>query len=250
MRYFFITFSLMLAFPSLSETISTDIKTTDTVKITRFSQQLGLATINIPAQLSTPVITHLSRFDETKNNVVNYQGNYNRAGYWLYSNHNKNVWIGQLTTNNESNDNINHDLPPSPQGLNAALNYGRFSMETALLTENNNLNDSGQFYVQGAYTVIEKSSFNLSITAKVETLSEDKVNDYLGYQYHSKDGQSLMKYQAKNTTLGVVGTYEITAKWTVMGAFTSTLLDKDIMQSPLVNEHNVNMALIGTSYSF
>ena len=157
--------------------------------------------------------------------------------------------LGRLTTL-ESNETETNTNSLQPQGLNAAINYGDFSIETGLITENNNIENSGKFYLQGAYTIIEKSAFNIAITAKVETLSEYSVGYYFGNKHSLDKSQSLIDYQAKNTTLGVVGTYELTPKWTVIGAFTSTMLDKDILQSPLIANSNVNMALVGTSYSF
>lgn len=250
MYYLLAVFMLILAFPAISDTQLT-INNKQKVKVTSFSQQLGLAAITIPEQVSGQHENILTSTFETNEDSLNYNIVYNRAGHWFYQNKKANVWLGRLSSiNNNLTNGLNGSTTSQTQGLNAALNYGRFSMETALITENSNIEDSGKFYLQGTYTVLEKSSFNIAITAKVETLSEHNVNYYFGDKNQLDQGQSLIDYQAKNTTLGVIGTYEVTPKWTVIGAFTSTMLDKDIMQSPLVSDGNVNMALIGTSYSF
>ncbi|GHE81525.1 MipA/OmpV family protein [Thalassotalea profundi] len=237
-----------LSFPAISNTQLINFDKIKKTKVTNFSQQLGMAAITIPARVSGQHEKFLSNIYEVNDEALTH---YNRAGNWFYQSPKANVWFGRLSpaTINVTKE-ISNNERPNTQGLNAAINYGRFSMETALITENSNIKDSGTFYLQGAYTLLEKSPFNIAITAKVETLSEHNVNYYFGDNNQLEQGQSLIDYQAKNTTWGLIGTYEVTPKWTVIGAFTSTILDKDIMQSPLVSDSNINMALIGTSYSF
>lgn len=262
MYYLLAIIMIILAFPAISDTQlgtnsndnSESISTNNgskKVRVTNFSQQLGLAAISIPEQVAGQHENILSSIFDTNEESLNHHFSYNRAGHWFYQNKKATVWLGRLTsTNSNLTDALNNNTTSNAKGLNAALNYGRLSMETALITENSNIEDSGKFYLQGTYTLIQQSSFNIAITAKVETLSENNVNYYFGNNSQLEQGQSLMDYQAKNTTLGLIGTYEVTPKWTVIGAFTSTMLDKDIKQSPLVNNGNVNIALIGTSYSF
>lgn len=249
MRCLFII--LLLAFPVVSQAWNDSANKPKSIKATSFSQQLGLAAISIPEQVKAQHETIILSYYDTNDDHFQSNTSYKRAGHWFYQNKKANVWLGRLISNNvEFPEQLGNTLGSGPQGLNAAFNYGRFSMETALITDNSNIKDSGKFYLQGAYTLIEKSSFNIAITAKVETLSEHNVNYYFGNKTPLEQSHSLIDYQAKNTTLGVVGTYELSSKWTVIGAFTSTMLDKDIMQSPLVSDNNLNMALIGTSYSF
>ncbi|MGB1199574.1 MAG: MipA/OmpV family protein [Thalassotalea sp.] len=241
---------LLCLFTSVVHSETAESKPNTASKITTFSQQLGLAAISIPENISAQHSTKLSNYSALNDDNTPPEKSYKRSGHWFYHNEKTSVWLGRLVANNNKLNGQFASNTVNKQGLNAAVNYGRFSMETALITENNNVEDSGKFYLQGAYTVLEKSSFNIAITAKVETLSEQNVNAYFGYKNKFQQNQSIIDYQARNTTLGVVGTYDVTPKWSVIGAFTSTMLDKDIMQSPLVNENNVNMALIGTSYAF
>jgi len=220
-----------------------------------FTEQWGLAAITIPEQVSGQSLSHFAALNSPLPQQLSLT--YDRTGQWLNKSHKASVWLGSLQTQQShlnsspvaiSNANLKESV--ELQGFNAAFNYGRFTAETALMTDNASIINSGKFYIQGSYTVINHVSFNLAITAKLETLNQQNVNLYYGDRLQQEGSNSLLDYRANNTTLGVVGTYEVAPNWTIMGALTSTTLDDDIKQSPLIESDNLNMALIGTTYSF
>lgn len=220
-------------------------------KATSFSQQLGLVAINIPEMLSGQQQTLQLTPSIAADNNLNNTTLYSRDGAWFNKNETAGIWLGRIITDESSFASSSHIMPTQgTSGLNAAINVGRFSAETALFTNGDSVFDSEKFYLQGSYTFLEKDSFNLAITAKLETLSSQGVGKYLGEDIYNFKADSVIKHQAKNATLGLVGTFELAPNWTVMGALTSTTIDKDIQKSPLINSNYVNMALIGTSYSF
>ncbi len=131
-------------------------------------------------------------------------------------------------------------------GINASYQIGRFSAETGFLNDVSNESDGGKFYLRGSFIVLAGNKFNLSITAKVEALDDDLVN----YYYGVKGVETYIVDSSTNTSLGLIGTYSLSPNWKIIGAVSSTALGDEIAESPLMEEDNYNMALIGTTYSF
>lgn len=127
--------------------------------------------------------------------------------------------------------------------VNAAYINGRFSAQTGYLIDQN---EAAKFFVQSSYLVFTNYKLNITVTAKIEALDTERVQHYYGVinpNVHISDTNT-------NATLGLIGTYELSPKWTIIGALTSTALANDIADSPLIEHNNYNMALIGTTYSF
>ena len=127
--------------------------------------------------------------------------------------------------------------------VNAAYINGRFSAQTGYLIDQN---EAAKFFVQSSYLVFTNYKLNITVTAKIEALDTERVQHYYGVinpNVHISDTNT-------NATLGLIGTYELSPKWTIIGAQTSTALANDIADSPLIEHNNYNMALIGTTYSF
>lgn len=134
--------------------------------------------------------------------------------------------------------------------MNVSFVKGRFSAETGLVTHSNDFNKSDEVYLQGAYSLFDGQQLNISFTAKIEAINENAINHYYGINDQLISPSSIFEPQATNTTLGLVSTYSVTKKWKILGLISSTNLDEKIENSPLINDNNVHMALIGTSYSF
>jgi hypothetical protein len=135
-------------------------------------------------------------------------------------------------------------------GVNFAYSKGRFSAETGVVSNSNNLLSSGKVYLQGAYRLFDTHRFNVSLTAKVEALDENNVQSYFGSEVLANNVSVFEERHATNTTLGIVSTYSINKRWKVLGMLSSTTLDNKIESSPLIKDNNLHMALIGTSYAF
>ncbi|WP_206483385.1 MipA/OmpV family protein [Thalassotalea sp. G2M2-11] len=150
-----------------------------------------------------------------------------------------------LPSNSNTSTNIDHF-----NGLNASYSYGNFSATTGVLTQSTNISETSQLYLQGAYHFFGTERFSLALSAKIEAVDNDTVNRYYGYKDNFRHTHAGLNQLATNTTLELVSTYNITPKWKVHGVISTTTLDSKIENSPLINDDNIQMALIKTSYSF
>lgn len=196
---------------------------------------------------------------------VNYNDrfyfNANRLGAWVYH-ANYGIRVGGVITAHAGYD--ASDLPDYLQdnlvferkdsimaGVNAEFKRGGFSAEAGVLTDISSTSDGSKSYIQMGYTVLTKPKYSLKIIAKAEMLDNDLTKYY--YNSYYDETSTTPDYVAKsatNITLGAVGTYKINNKWTAMGAITTTSLDDEIADSPLVEDDTHNMVLVGITYSF
>ncbi len=176
----------------------------------------------------------------------------NRLGAWFYKN-NQGFRVGGVITTQGGYD--KEDLPKNYQlfdrdnttliGINAQYRKGLFSAETGYLvgtgdnTKDDKGSEGGKFYAQASYTFLATSQYTLTGTVKVENWDEDLVE----YYYGNKDA-------AMNVTAGIIGTYNINRKWTLLGAVTVTSVGDEIADSPISVDDSANMLLIGATYSF
>lgn len=131
--------------------------------------------------------------------------------------------------------------------LKARYQYGRFATESGVSQFDSDYTDAKQFYVQSSFAIVQKQAFNLSVLAKIESL-EQPSNEFGQWGATTP----LFEYSFEpmtNTTIGVVGAYNLTQRWSVIGAITSSAVHNTDQNHPLNNNQN-NRALIGTSYSF
>jgi len=166
---------------------------------------------------------------------------------WFWQQNNQNLQIKNIGAILQKDANLPPDtiqtIDNTAEQVNAAYINGRFSANTGYLTENN---EAAKFYLQSSYVVFTNYKFNLTVTAKIESLDTERVQHYYGVISPNLDISKINT----NATLGLVGTYELSSKWTIIGALTSTALADDIADSPLIEHNKYNMALIGTTYSF
>ena len=207
-----------------------------------FSAQWGLDALDIPKYLTNNSAESLGLI-LPEQQVLNYNNQFSQQNNnWLKSNSKSSIYRLSSVTKSSINTNIS--------GLNLAYSNGRFSAETGVISSSNNLLSSGKVYLQGAYSLYDTHRFNLSLTAKVEALDENNVQSYFGSDVLSNNVSVFEELHATNTTLGIVSTYSINKRWKVLGMLSSTTLDDKIENSPLIEDNNLHMALIGTSYAF
>ncbi len=136
-------------------------------------------------------------------------------------------------------------------GINASYSKGKFTAKTGVLSQSNNLTDSSRFYLQGAYRLFQNERFDLAVTAKVEAVDQNAINRYYGEQDNFQvSNNSLTSTLATNATIELVSTYSINKKWKIQGMISSTTLDSKIENSPLLDNDNIHMAMLKTSYAF
>lgn len=171
---------------------------------------------------------------------------------WFWNPNNNNFLAGGLPTVyldfNHKSDPIFQDVTInnySPiYAINASYSYGRFRAETGYLSDLSDGFDGSKFFIQSSFVVLIHENFNLSLTAKFEALDEELVAHY----YNTLSSNSTDS--STNATLGLIGTYDLSPQWKIMGAVTSTTLGDEIVQSSLISDDKYNMALIGTTYYF
>jgi hypothetical protein len=208
-----------------------------------FSSQWGIDALDIPKYLSNNsaeslglILPEQMAINYTNLNIINENND------WLNTSKTNNHYRLSTIKNTSIHSNI--------AGLNVAYTNGRFSAETGVVSNSNNLLSSGKVYVQGAYSLFDNQHLNISLTAKVEALDENNVKSYFGESILTNNISIFEEHHATNTTLGIVSTYSINKQWKVLGMISSTTLDDKIESSPLIDDNNLHMALIGTSYAF
>lgn len=208
-----------------------------------FSYQWGIDALDIPKFLSNNsaeslglILPEQITMNQKSSTLTTIEDD------WLRSSQTKNNYRLSTMQNRANNTNIT--------GLNVAYSNGKFSAETGVVSNSNNLLSSGKLYLQGAYSVYDNQHLNISLTAKVEALDEDSVKSYFGESILTSNISIFEEHHATNTTLGIISTYSINKQWKILGMISSTTLDDKIENSPLIEDNNLHMALIGTSYAF
>jgi len=219
---------------------------------------LSLLTLSLQVTAKSDPIDNDNSVIGTEENVLGRLSNENNStlftnkdlNSWFWDQNNQNLQIKNIGTllpqqaniNSDINTEVYNQINPEKQ-VNAAYINGRFSAQTGYLTDNN---EAAKFFVQSSYVVFTNYKFNIAVTAKIEALDTERVQNYYGVLSTNLN----ISDTSTNATLGLIGTYELSPKWTIIGALTSTALSDDIADSPLIENNKYNMALIGTSYSF
>ncbi|WDE04885.1 MipA/OmpV family protein [Thalassomonas viridans] len=133
---------------------------------------------------------------------------------------------------------------PLPQ-LNVSYQGERLSVKSGFLTEPLEHNQGNKFFLQGSYSIWSFNRFDISVTAKIETLDKDIIQSY----YPVENNHIKINELSTNKTLGLIGTFALGSRWKMIGAITTTTIGSEIT-SPLIENNTFNMALIGTTYSF
>jgi len=136
------------------------------------------------------------------------------------------------------------DQLPMPQ-LNVSYQGERLSVKSGFFTERLEHNQGNKFFLQGSYSLWSFNNFDISVTAKIETLDKDIIQSYYPVEITASEINEL----STNKTLGLIGTFALGSRWKMIGAITTTTIGSEIT-SPLIENNTFNMALIGTTYSF
>lgn len=177
---------------------------------------------------------------------------FNRLGAWIYKSDNG-FRVGGVISQHKGWESDDSDLlagksdrdDSTMAGINAAYAKGKFNSEIGYVTDISNESDGSKFYAAATYTMLATRNYTLSATAKVSVLDEDLTS-----YYYSDADTGYEADSATNISLGLIGTYNISKKWTAIAAVTANSLDDEISDSPLVEDDTHNMVLMGVTYSF
>ncbi|SEK55861.1 hypothetical protein SAMN05216262_101660 [Colwellia chukchiensis] len=138
-------------------------------------------------------------------------------------------------------------LIPKQELSNDFYQYGRLSTETGYSKGQLGDVSSSTAYIRSSYNLLRAGRFDLSFTASVE----GQQNIALAYTPRaplpaiaSANSNRLMT----SANLAVVGSYDVTKRWSVISALTVSQLSFSSSESENANRRN--MALIATTYAF
>lgn len=247
-RTLLIMASIVWSLPIQASDIEDESVNSDNIS---FHEQVGFAALNIPSELPnhTPESLGLLKADSSIAHfnpvpigpALNDQQRSNPQD-------NKAVWF--------KHEEINVEQPLVPARtdytvprINAGFNFGRFSAQTSVISTDETF-DNNSYFLQGSFALISKEQFDLRVTARFTTMDDAVVHQYYGFEHSESFGLNGETKSATNTSLGIVGTYQLSPRWKLIGSITSTNVDSQIEASPLVNSNYMHTAQFGTSYSF
>lgn len=213
------------------------------------ASQWGVDALNIPLAISNSLSSSNDNAESLgllSSNEVLVSQTYNQQNEQWFTNQSQSI---ANQDNYNGGFNLLTEQQPTLNKVNATYVSGRFSAQTGINSQSDSHIDDESFYIQGAVNLVQGYDFTLSFTAKVEAMGENAISHFYGKPNVALNN-SIYKGQAKNTTIGLVSTYSITKNWKLLGMISATNLDDKIENSPLINNNNVQTAIIGTSYSF
>lgn len=220
--------------------------------ISGFHGMVGLAAINTPTfagvddqqTIGVPLIN--VHWEDTA------YFEFNKIGGWLFKNDDKTFRIGVVARLRRGCDkgdcNIDdHEVDNyGVAGIRTKWRNGRFSIDASILgASEEDSGNEGEFIAK--YTFLINKKMTLTAMAKFEVLSKDAV-DYLYYDDTNFNGGEAET--AVNSSLGVIGTYNLNADWTMIAAVLATSYDDSISDAPGVTEDSGTTALLGATYRF
>jgi len=177
----------------------------------------------------------------------------NRGGYWFWK-PNDNLRVGALVKLRpgawEDDDDSIEDLnlpssfdEPDAQaepGVNLQYKAGKVTAEIQLLSgEDTNVAANVDFRVMQT----KKSIITLRLA--VETLGEDTVN----YNWYG-DTSGADVDSATNTSLALIGIYNLNAEWSLIYGAQTTSLDEEIEDSPVGDDDTYTIGFFGAAWKF
>ena len=179
----------------------------------------------------------------------------NRAGYWFWKPED-NFRVGALLKIRpaawEDDDDSIEDLGPLPAGfdepdaqgelgVNFLYKQDRFSAE-AQLTSGEDVNIA----INLDYNVIQSPELVLIARLGIDQLGEDTVL----YNWYGDDDDSFDPDSAVNTSLALIGIYNLSKEWSLFFGATTTSLDDEIDDSPIVEEDTYTVGFVGAGWNF
>mgnify|MGYP003663480781 FL=1 len=129
---------------------------------------------------------------------------------------------------------------------NDLYQLGRLSTETGYSDQEQLYQKHFRVFIRSAYNVLHHGKFDLSLTASFESRqAQHSLTPVLEPFNKSPNNE-----QTSSTTLGIIGSYDLSKHWSLVGAFTSSQINNENINSGLQQKHQLNIAIIGTTYSF
>ena len=112
------------------------------------------------------------------------------------------------------------------------------------------VSDHNMAYLQTSYVIASFRSLDIALSAKIEQLDTSTATYYYPIDPKQLATQYVIGPDVTSTTLGIIGNYQLTNNWSIIGALTTTTVgDETRVTTPSADEL-AHMALIGATYSF
>ena len=126
--------------------------------------------------------------------------------------------------------------------------FGRFRTETGYSDTDNVDEHHFKAFLHSAYSLINHGRFDLSVTASIESIhstpSITSLEPLSQSSYYLNNSE-----QSTSTTLGVIGSFDLSDRWSLIGALTTSHLTNENNTNTLIDDQKKSV-LIGTTYSF
>ncbi|WP_068546358.1 MipA/OmpV family protein [Thalassotalea crassostreae] len=221
-----------------------------------WSVQLGLGVVSAPefAGSDETETTAVPLINVSYNNWAYFE--YNKLGAWLWQPDDTGLRLGVVATPKKGYDKGDGPFPghevddQTLAGLRVNWKSGMFALDAQVLGSAEE-DSGGEVRVQGTYTWVLSEKATLTALVKVEAVSEDAV-DYYYYGGNVQDN-TYTPDAANNVSFGVIGTYAIAPKWTLLGAVLNTSYDDSITDVQKFSgnaEDSGTTAFVGATYKF
>lgn len=127
--------------------------------------------------------------------------------------------------------------------------FGRFRTETGYSNSDAIHEQNFKAFLHSAYSIVHHGRFELSLTASIESIDAAKHTHYLEPILQAPTITSKNE-QATSATLGVMGSFDLSNRWSLVGAVTTSHLTSEKSHALVIEDTTQKMALIGTTYSF
>ncbi len=225
-----------------------DVPAHDASTESGWNASVGLGVVNAPtfAGVDDTESTAVPLINVSYNDTFYFE--YNKLGAWLWKPDNTGFRIGVVVQPRKGYDKgdgpLNREIDDTAlAGVRMRWQSGKFGIDASLLGSSEE-DSGGEVHITAKYTFLASTKGSLTAMVKLESMSEDAV-DYFYYASTDSGADS-----ATNASIGVIGTYNLTPKWMLIGGVLATSYDDSITDAPGVTEDTGTTALIGATYKF
>ncbi|REL28243.1 hypothetical protein DXX93_17820 [Thalassotalea euphylliae] len=111
-------------------------------------------------------------------------------------------------------------------------------------------NEHSMAYLQTSYVIASFRSLDIALSAKIEQLDTTTATYYYPIDPKQLATQYVIRKDITSTTLGIIGNYQLTPNWSIIGALTTTTVGDETRLTTPSADDLAHMALIGATYSF
>ncbi|KGJ96035.1 MipA/OmpV family protein [Thalassotalea sp. ND16A] len=230
-----------------------DVPDHDASSESGWNASIGLGVVNAPtfAGVDDTESTGVPLINVSYNDTFYFE--YNKLGAWVWKPDDTGFRIGVVVQPRKGYDKGDGPIEGREiddtglAGVRMKWQSGKFGIDASLLGSSEE-DSGGEVHITAKYTFLASAKGSLTAMVKLESMSEDAV-DYFYYS-GGVDTEGFSPDSATNASVGVIGTYNLTPRWMLIGAVKATSYDDSISDAPGVTEDSGTTALVGATYKF